>query len=97
MKPFIGAIVIFRNSMNVSEAAIVTGLNPDGSINTMNFHPSGHVAPHSKVQAGTGAGQWNWPDSPLVGAPKPLQPAAKIAPAIAVGSGAANTGAEAGN
>ena len=72
MKPYITALVLFRDIMNEQHVAVINGVNADGTVNLFHFHNSGHVAPRSKVKQGSAIGEWDWAAGPSKPAsPKP--------------------------
>ncbi|MFD2421665.1 hypothetical protein [Amycolatopsis pigmentata] len=58
--PFVAAIV-HRQSAAGCQAAIVTRVNSDGSVDLNGFGPTGAV-PFVRLPEGTEPGHWHWPE-----------------------------------
>ena len=59
MKLYLGQTVLFKNESGVLSPAIVTQINPDGSVSLIDFPVSGHVAARHKIWFGTGPKQFS--------------------------------------
>ena len=59
MKPYLGQTVLFKNESGVLSPAIVTQINPDGSVSLFDLPVSGHAAARHKVWPGSGPKQFS--------------------------------------
>ena len=66
LTPFVGRNV-HRRTANGCEAAIVTYLWPDGTVNLVAFSMYGEGRPHLRLPEGDEVGAWHWPSEACCG------------------------------
>ena len=64
MRPIVGSIVHFRNATGQCRAAIVTQINPNGSLDLSVFGRAGQILAESTVNEGESDQEstWHWPE-----------------------------------